>query len=84
MIQLNIGARFGGYSSSVGRPVVLGHMPDDVRGLLQMGLDAANKTMEIMQAGVRSRLGGADGAGVRHRPRLRRRTSSTARATASA
>ena len=52
MIQLNIGARFGGYSSSVGRPVVLGHLSDDVRGLLQMGLDAANKTMEIMRAGV--------------------------------
>jgi len=52
IIQLNFGARFGGYSSSVGRPVVLGHMPDDVRGLLQMGLDAANKTMEIMRAGV--------------------------------
>jgi Xaa-Pro aminopeptidase len=52
VIQLNLGARFGGYSSSVGRPVVLGHMPDDVRGLLQMGLDAANKTMEIMRAGV--------------------------------
>jgi Xaa-Pro aminopeptidase len=52
VIQLNIGARFGGYSSSVGRPVVLGHLSDDVRGLLQMGLDAANKTMEIMRAGV--------------------------------
>jgi Xaa-Pro aminopeptidase len=52
VIQLNFGARFGGYSSSVGRPVVLGHIPDEVRGLLQMGLDAANKTMEIMRAGV--------------------------------
>jgi len=52
VIQLNFGARFGGYSSSVGRPVVLGHLSDDVRGLLQMGLDAANKTMEIMRAGV--------------------------------
>jgi len=52
VIQLNIGARFGGYSSSVGRPVVLGRMPDDVRGLLQMGLDAADKTMEIVRAGV--------------------------------
>jgi Xaa-Pro aminopeptidase len=55
VIQLNIGARFGGYSSSVGRPVLLGHMPDDVRGLLQVGLDAANLTMEIMRAGVEAR-----------------------------
>jgi Xaa-Pro aminopeptidase len=55
IIQLNIGARFGGYSSSVGRPILLGHMPDDVRGLLQVGLDAANKTMEILRAGVAAR-----------------------------
>ncbi|PKO21887.1 MAG: hypothetical protein CVU38_12300 [Chloroflexi bacterium HGW-Chloroflexi-1] len=52
VIQLNFGARYGGYSSSVGRPVLLGHMPADVRGLLQMGLDAANKTMELIKAGV--------------------------------
>ena len=84
VIQLNIGARFGGYSSSVGRPVVLGHLSDDVRGLLQMGLDAANKTMEIMRGRRRSRLGGADGAGVHHRSAATARTSSTARATASA
>jgi Xaa-Pro aminopeptidase len=55
IIQLNIGARVGGYSSSVGRPILLGHMPDDVRGLLQVGLDAANMTMEIMRAGVDAR-----------------------------
>ncbi len=54
VIQLNIGARCGGYSSSVGRPVVLGHMPGEVRGLLQTGLDAANRTMEIMRAGVQA------------------------------
>ena len=55
VIQLNIGARFGGYSSSVGRPVVLGHMPDDVRKLIQMGLDAADKTMAVIKAGVEAR-----------------------------
>ena len=55
IIQLNIGARVGGYSSSVGRPIVLGRMSDEVRDFLQMGLDAANKTMEIMRAGVPAR-----------------------------
>jgi Xaa-Pro aminopeptidase len=55
IIQLNIGARMGGYSSSVGRPIVLGHMSDEVRKFLQMGLDAANKTMEIMRTGVPAR-----------------------------
>ena len=55
IIQLNIGARVGGYSSSVGRPIVLGRMSDEIRKCLQMGLDAANKTMEIMMAGVPAR-----------------------------
>jgi Xaa-Pro aminopeptidase len=55
IIQLNIGARVGGYSSSVGRPVVLGHMADETRKFLQMGLDAADKTMEVMRAGVPAR-----------------------------
>jgi Xaa-Pro aminopeptidase len=55
IIQLNIGARVGGYSSSVGRPIVLGHMSDQMRRFLQVGLDAANKTMEIMRAGVPAR-----------------------------
>lgn len=55
VIQLNLGARYGGYSSSVGRPIVLGRMSGDVRGLLQMGLDAANKTMEVIRAGIEAR-----------------------------
>jgi Xaa-Pro aminopeptidase len=54
IIQLNIGARVGGYSSSVGRPIVLGRMSGEIRDFLQVGLDAANKTMEIMRAGVRA------------------------------
>ncbi len=52
MIQLNIGALVGGYSSSVGRPVCFGKMPSDMRDLVQAGLEAHHKTMEFMQAGV--------------------------------
>jgi len=52
IVQLDISARVGGYASSVGRPVCLGHMPDEVRDFLQVGLDAANKTMEIIRAGL--------------------------------
>jgi Xaa-Pro aminopeptidase len=55
IIQLNLGARVGGYSSSVGRPIVLSRMSDEIRQLLQMGLDAANKTMDLMRAGVPAR-----------------------------
>ena len=52
VIQLDIGARVAGYSSSVGRPVSFGPVPDDVRNLLQVALDAENKTMELMRADV--------------------------------
>lgn len=52
MIQLGIGARVGGYSASVGRPVCLGKVPSGMRKLIQAGLDAHLKTMDWMKAGV--------------------------------
>jgi len=52
MIQLNLGARVGGYSPSVGRPCCFGRMPDEMRRLVQVGLEAHLKTMEFMRAGV--------------------------------
>lgn len=52
MIQLNIGALVGGYSSSVGRPVCIGPMPAKMRELVEVGLEAHYKTMEFMKAGV--------------------------------
>ncbi len=52
MIQLNLGARVGGYSPSVGRPCCFGRMPDEMRRLVQIGLEAHLKTMEPMRAGV--------------------------------
>ena len=54
IVQFSIGAKVEGYSSSIGRPVVLGHCPDDIRKFLQVGLDAADLTFEVMRAGVRS------------------------------
>ena len=52
LIQLNIGARFGGYSSSVGCPVYLGKMEPEMRRVVQAGLDLHFKTREWMKAGV--------------------------------
>jgi len=52
MIQLNIGALIGGYSSSVGRPVCFGSMPTVMRDLVEAGLEAHHKTMDLMQPGV--------------------------------
>ena len=54
IVHFSIGAKVEGYSSSIGRPVVLGHCPDDIRKFLQVGLDAADLTFEVMRAGVRS------------------------------
>jgi len=54
VVHFSIGAKVEGYSSSIGRPVVLGHCPDELRAFLQVGLDAANLTFEEMRAGVKS------------------------------
>jgi Xaa-Pro aminopeptidase len=51
VIQLNIGARVGGYSSSVGVPMWIGKLPDRKRRLIEFGLEAHFKTMELMRAG---------------------------------
>jgi len=54
MIQINIGARLGGYSSSIGRPVFIGKMPKKMKELVQFGLDAHRKTYEWIREGVLS------------------------------
>ncbi len=51
MIQLNIGARVGGYSSSVGLPFSIGKLPERKQCLLAFGLEAHLKTIDLMQAG---------------------------------
>ncbi|MEI6168273.1 MAG: Xaa-Pro peptidase family protein [bacterium] len=51
VIQLNIGARVGGYSSSVGLPISIGALPARKKRLVEFGLEAHFKTMELMKAG---------------------------------
>jgi len=51
VIQLNIGARVGGYSSSVGLPMSIGKLPARKKKLVEFGLDAHFKTMSLMRAG---------------------------------
>lgn len=51
VIQLNIGARCGGYSSSVGIPISIGKLPARKQRLVEFGLEAHFKTMELMKAG---------------------------------
>jgi len=52
VVQLSIGAKVAGYTSSIGRCVALGQVPADVRKLLEVALDAEKKTMELIKAGV--------------------------------
>ena len=52
LVQLDIGARVGGYSPSVGLPICMGKMPAKMRDLVSFGLEAHLKTMEWMKAGV--------------------------------
>lgn len=51
VIQLNIGARVCGYSSSVGLPFSIGPLPDRKRRLVEFGLEAHFKTQELLCAG---------------------------------
>jgi Xaa-Pro aminopeptidase len=51
MIQLNIGARVSGYASSVGLPFSIGALPADQKDLLEFGLKAHKKTIELMGGG---------------------------------
>lgn len=52
VIQLNIGARVSGYSSSVGLPISIGPLPERKKRLVEFGLEAHFKTMEMLNAGI--------------------------------
>ncbi|MEI7616709.1 MAG: Xaa-Pro peptidase family protein [Actinomycetota bacterium] len=52
MIQINIGAQFGGYTSAIGRPVVIGKMPETMKKLVEFGLEVHLKTYEWIKEGV--------------------------------
>jgi len=51
IIQLNIGARVSGYSSSVGLPFSIGPLPERKKRLVEFGLVAHKKTIEMLGAG---------------------------------
>jgi Xaa-Pro aminopeptidase len=50
LVQLNISARVGGYSASIGRPVYLGKMPSEMKKIVQVGLDAHQETRDSIKA----------------------------------
>lgn len=52
LVQLNIGARIGGYSPSIGLPVCIGKMNPAMKDLVSFGLEAHIKTFEWMKPGI--------------------------------
>lgn len=52
IIQLNIGARVDGYSSSVGLPICIGKFAPDQKRLVEFGLKAHKKTIELLKADI--------------------------------
>jgi len=52
IVHFSVGAKVSGYSASIGRPVVLGHCPEEMRRFMQVGLDAENMTIDLMRAGT--------------------------------
>jgi len=51
VIQLNIGARVDGYSSSVGLPFSIGPLPERKKKLVEFGLEAHLKTIDMLGVG---------------------------------
>ena len=52
IIQLNIGARVHGYSSSIGLPVWFGNIPKEQLALVKFGLEAHKYTIKLIKAGA--------------------------------
>jgi Xaa-Pro aminopeptidase len=51
LIQLCVGARIEGYSSSIGRVFVLGKISNELKKFVTVGLEAEKRTIDIMRAG---------------------------------
>ena len=49
---LQIGARYEGYASSIGRPVVIGKATDDQRRLIEAGYEVQKTVLDFTKAGV--------------------------------
>jgi len=55
IIQVQVGARLGGYASSIGRPVIFGPARKEVFNLVKIGLEARNLVVDNLKAGVEAR-----------------------------
>ncbi len=52
VIQLNIGARVGGYSSSIGKPICFAPIPDEIKNLFRIGLESTKVIKNSIRPGI--------------------------------
>lgn len=55
MIQVQVGARYQGYASSMGRPIVLGKANADQRGIIEAALAGQKAILETARPGVNAK-----------------------------
>jgi Xaa-Pro aminopeptidase len=56
LVQLQIGARLGGYASSIGRPLVFGSASSELKRFIQTGLEAHRVVVANLKAGTPANL----------------------------
>jgi len=51
-IQFSFGCKYGGYASSIGRPLCIGHMPKEYRQLVEVGIQAQELVISSLKPGI--------------------------------
>ena len=54
-IQLSFGCRYGNYSSSIGRPLSIGKMPEKYKKLVNIGIATQEKVISSLKPGIEAR-----------------------------
>lgn len=55
LVHIQIGTRYQGYASTMGRPVVMGKANEQQRGIIQAGLAAQRAILETAKAGINAK-----------------------------
>lgn len=55
IIQLQVGARYNGYASSIGRPLVFGKASDEARALIEAGIAGQAAILNTLKAGIQAK-----------------------------
>lgn len=55
LVQIQVGARLGGYASSIGRPLVFGSASPELKRFIQIGLEAHAVVRSALRGGIAAR-----------------------------